>query len=372
MLPNVGFDPGSIAVADRIDSQQSPGDPQSAGVRADTREAIKPSARTTGEAGREDQRLARVSTFSAARADAAGLGRSATAIQLAGAANDRVLDILDDARALATAASVEGLSRSDRDALEAEFAALRQEIDDVARNSRLADDSRSSRGNERQVAVERGIEGRAVKAQAIKVRDVGAQLGAQDDEAVERDVQRVESQSLLNQVRAEAQESADRRDGAAISKESARADAARASERDDRAAAAKGANDDAPRVEKHEVRGDTGRREAARDDTFSASDLGLVGIDLDDPDGAVESLARVEKAVERVAANRSRLSSARANIDEAASSVGDSLDPEIRRSDRAREAAERVVEQIQTQPGLAALATGNAAPVSVLNVLVGT
>ena len=105
--------------------------------------------------------------------------------------------------------------------------------------------------------------------------------------------------------------------------------------------------------------------------------LGVDDIDFDDEKAVSRAQERAQSADEAVRANRAGLRDTRAALEEVISQISESsgaLSSDNGRSGDAeivREQADRLAEEIRSQPGVAALATSNAAPVGVLSVLVG-
>lgn len=111
--------------------------------------------------------------------------------------------------------------------------------------------------------------------------------------------------------------------------------------------------------------------------SLTAEHLGVDDLDFADEEAASRSKESVERADEAVRVNRAGLRDTRAALEEVISQISESsgaLSSDNGRSGDAemvREQADRLAEQIRSQPGVAALATSNAAPVGVLSVLIG-
>lgn len=108
-----------------------------------------------------------------------------------------------------------------------------------------------------------------------------------------------------------------------------------------------------------------------RTSSLSTADLDIDDIDIDNDDNLRDAADRVKKASERVDKGRARLSEARSELANNVSALKDSIGSRLSDSASARRRVEEVAEVIRSQPSSAALATRNASPVGVLNLLVG-
>jgi len=123
-----------------------------------------------------------------------------------------------------------------------------------------------------------------------------------------------------------------------------------------------------------------GRDQDGRDSGFNslrADSLRVDGIDLSSAEGARAALERIDVAQGTVDDNRRNLIDTRVALDEVVTQIsrgsgadgaGDVGDADI---EALRRRADSLAQQLRSQPGVAALATGNAAPVGVLSVLIG-
>ncbi len=105
--------------------------------------------------------------------------------------------------------------------------------------------------------------------------------------------------------------------------------------------------------------------------SLNSADLDIDDIDIDNDDNLRDAADRVKKASERVDKGRARLSEARSELANNVSALKDSIDSRLSDTASAHRRVEEVAEVIRSQPGSAALATRNASPVGVLNLLVG-
>lgn len=108
-----------------------------------------------------------------------------------------------------------------------------------------------------------------------------------------------------------------------------------------------------------------------RTSSLSTADLDIDDIDIDNDDNLRDAADRVKKASEKVDKGRARLGEARSELANNVSALKDSIDSRLSDSASARRRVEEVAEVIRSQPSSAALATRNASPVGVLNLLVG-
>ena len=110
---------------------------------------------------------------------------------------------------------------------------------------------------------------------------------------------------------------------------------------------------------------------------LTAERLGVDELDFADEDAVRRAQEDVERADETVQVNRAGLRDTRAALEEVISQISESSGALAAENGRSgdteilHERADRLAQQIRSQPGVAALATANAAPVGVLSVLVG-
>lgn len=110
--------------------------------------------------------------------------------------------------------------------------------------------------------------------------------------------------------------------------------------------------------------------------TLTAESLGVSDLDFASTEGAEEAKEKIGAAKETIENNRSGLRDTSAALREVADKISENAGALVgggRSGDAELLAleADRLAQQIRSQPGIAALATGNAAPVGVLSVLIG-
>lgn len=107
----------------------------------------------------------------------------------------------------------------------------------------------------------------------------------------------------------------------------------------------------------------------------SANALGISGVDLASKDGALDSMARIDEAINKVNANRSELGALQNRLHSTANTLGSTIEnlaeakSRITDTDIAAETSNMAKNNILQQAGIAVLAQANAAPNAAMKLL---